>query len=191
MRRPHQHGFTLIELLLVLAIIAALAVAAFINYPRVQAGRAAQYESELLSAFQASMKGLFTTGDYSKVTTAVTAGANMWPASMWNSPTAPTAISNEWGGTVTVSPSTADGAASATTPATYFTVSYAAVPYDVCQKLLPNLIANWPRVAVGTTVVQDTISATTTQYDPSAVATACGSSAEASAGGVTLTLTSN
>ena len=39
--RTHR-GFSLIELLLVLSIVAALAVAAFIIFPRVQAGKLAQ-----------------------------------------------------------------------------------------------------------------------------------------------------
>lgn len=37
-----QHGFSLIELLLVLGIVAAMAVAAFIVFPRVQASKLAQ-----------------------------------------------------------------------------------------------------------------------------------------------------
>lgn len=46
-KRKSKKGFSLLELLLVLGIIAALVVAAFIVYPKVQASQRAQAESRL------------------------------------------------------------------------------------------------------------------------------------------------
>ena len=43
----HNSGFSLIELLLVLAIVAAMSVAAFVVYPKVQAGRLKQQQQQM------------------------------------------------------------------------------------------------------------------------------------------------
>jgi prepilin-type N-terminal cleavage/methylation domain-containing protein len=51
-----KKGFSLLELLLVLGIIAALVVAAFIVYPKVQASQRAQAESNNIATIQAGVK---------------------------------------------------------------------------------------------------------------------------------------
>jgi prepilin-type N-terminal cleavage/methylation domain-containing protein len=185
-RSKSQKGYSMIELLIVLAIIAALIAGAFYLYPRVQAARAANAEATILQSFQANMKSLFTTGEYSKATIAVTAAAGMWPNSMLVGGPPPVSATNEWGGAVTVNGATAAGAACAAAPCQYFVVSYPTVPSDVCQKLLPSLSASYDLVKVGATVIQDLDNvAAAVQYDPSKVPTACG----ATSGGTPVTLT--
>jgi prepilin-type N-terminal cleavage/methylation domain-containing protein len=56
-----KKGFSLLELLLVLGIIAALVVAAFIVYPKVQASQRAQAESNNIATIQAGVKALYTS----------------------------------------------------------------------------------------------------------------------------------
>jgi prepilin-type N-terminal cleavage/methylation domain-containing protein len=51
-----KKGFSLLELLLVLGIIAALVVAAFIVYPKVQASQRSQAESNNIATIQAGVK---------------------------------------------------------------------------------------------------------------------------------------
>ena len=179
-----QSGFSLIELLLVMAVIAALAVAAFIIYPRVQAGRAATGEADIIAAAQTSAKSLFTTSNYNGLTSLVAAQANFFPASMLDTP--PTTITNEWGGVVSMFASDVTGSAVPTGPTNFFTITYPSVPYDVCQKLLPALISNVGGVRIGGTVIQDTLSPTQVPFSAALVASNCGST-----GTVTLTLTSN
>lgn len=55
-KRKSKKGFSLLELLLVLGIIAALVVAAFIVYPKVQASQRAQAESNNIATIQAGVK---------------------------------------------------------------------------------------------------------------------------------------
>ena len=183
----NQGGFSLIELLLVLAIIAALAIAAFIVYPRVQAGRNATYESQVLSSAQAGVKALFTTNNYAKITTAAAVNAEIFPKNMNVSATA---IENQWAGSVLVTPSTSAGAAatpSGTAPIRYFRIVYPKVPTDVCIRLAGAAVQNFGTVLVGTTVVQDTYSATQVALDESLIATNC----KTAAGNADLTFVSN
>lgn len=175
-----QGGFSLIELLLVLAIIAALAVAAFIVYPRVQAGRNATYESQILSSAQAGVKALFTTNNYRNLTKAAAYNAQIFPDNMNLSTTS---IQNQWAGEVDVGPSTSagDAAATGTTPVRYFRIVYTNVPADVCIRLAGAAVQNFGTVVVnsnndaagGGVVVQDTYSATTKPLDESLIATNC------------------
>ena len=59
--KKSKKGFSLLELLLVLGIIAALVVAAFIVYPKVQASQRAQAESNNIATIQAGVKALYTS----------------------------------------------------------------------------------------------------------------------------------
>lgn len=178
----NQGGFSLVELLLVLAIIAALAVAAFIVYPRVQAGRNATFESQLLSSAQAGVKALFTTNNYDKLTLAAAYNAEIFPANMNISATS---IQNQWEGAVTVAPSAADGSAGTAlnTADRYFKFGYTNVPTDVCIRLAGAAVQNFGTVLVGvdpatppsatSDIVQDTYSATPVALDEGLIAQNC------------------
>lgn len=187
----NQAGFSLIELLLVLAIVAALAVAAFIVYPRVQAGRNASYESQVLSSAQAGVKALFTTNNYRNLSKAAAFNAEIFPKNMNLSTTS---IQNQWAGEVDVGPSTAAGAADAGTgPARFFRFVYPGVPTDVCIRLAGAAVQNFGTVLVGTEVVQNTLDAVDDATSPNSpaedvIAEECKG---AGAGSATITLVSN
>lgn len=167
-----QGGFTLIELLLVLAIIAALAIAAFIVYPRVQAGRNATYEAQVLSSAQAGVKALFTTNNYDKITTQVALDSELFPKNMNVSATE---IKNQWDGVVTVTPSAADGSAgtAAGTVDRFFKIDYDSVPTDVCIRLAGAAVQNFGTVLIDDVIVQDTYSDPQVPLDEAAIATNC------------------
>lgn len=181
----NQGGFSLVELLLVLAIIAALAVAAFIVYPRVQAGRNATYESQILSSAQAGVKALFTTNNYANISTAAAYNAEIFPKNM---NVATDTIENQWSGEVLVEPSGPNGAdpAGGTTVVRYFRIVYPSVPTDVCIRLAGAAVQNFGTVLVEGTAVQDSYSATPVPLDEAAIASECKVD-----GGAELTFVSN
>ena len=172
----NQAGFSLIELLLVLAIIAALAVAAFIVYPRVQAGRNATYESQVLSSAQAGVKALFTNNNFDKINKASAFNAEIFPKNMNLSSTS---IKNQWDGDVDVVPSASDGGAAtaAGTPDRYFKITYPNVPTDVCIRLAGAAVQNFGTVLVNGVIVQDNYTqphvAATMDLDEAKIATNC------------------
>ena len=173
----NQAGFSLIELLLVLAIIAALAVAAFIVYPRVQAGRNASYESQVLSSAQAGVKALFTTNNYANLTKAVAFNAEVFPDNMNLSTTS---IQNQWGGEVAISGSTNAAVASATSPARHFLITYTNVPTDVCIRLAGAAVQNFGGVFVDpanggavTNIVQNSFASTPVALNEANITTGC------------------
>ena len=157
MKKTNQKGFTLIELLLVLAIIAALAVAAFIIFPRVQASNAATSNATILNAAAAQIQALFPSARYSNLSTQVACRGDVFPENMKMGPTCATTTSagantdlqNEWQGNITVNGATAAGAVVTTTAARYYRIDYANVPTKVCSKLAPALASNFGIVAIG------------------------------------------
>lgn len=174
-----QGGFSLIELLLVLAIIAALAVAAFIVYPRVQAGRNASYESQVLSSAQAGVKALFTTNNYHNLDDAVAYNAELFPANM-NGPTVTDGIVNQWDGEVTASGADRDGNDSTGAPARFFKFTYRNVPTDVCIRLAGSAVNNFGGVFIDpdnagglTSVGQNLYAATPVPANEANIATGC------------------
>lgn len=56
-----RKGFSLLELLLVMGIIAALIVAAFIVYPKVQSYRNVKIESNNISSLKAEVSALYAS----------------------------------------------------------------------------------------------------------------------------------
>ncbi|MCL7713221.1 type 4 pilus major pilin [Stenotrophomonas mori] len=189
-----QGGFSLIELLLVLAIIAALAVAAFIVYPRVQAGRNASYEAQVLSSAQAGVKALFTTNNYAKLSKAAAFNAEIFPANMNLSETS---IKNQWDGEVEVGPSTAKGAAATATgntPVRYFRFVYRNVPADVCIRLAGAAVQNFGTVLIDKAnggageIVQDLYSPANVPLNEAEIAKNCKAAAQV---GASITFVSN
>lgn len=177
MKNRNQQGFTLIEILLVLAIIAALGVAAFIIYPRVQAGRQATNNTSILNSAAAQINAVFPGGRYGKLTPAVACNADVFPdnfdtdGSCGGTPV----LQNEWAGDVVLSGSLADGTNDTTSNARYYKITYDKVPNKVCNKLAPALASNFGRVLVGTTVIVDTFDAATNNdvVDEAAMTAAC------------------
>jgi prepilin-type N-terminal cleavage/methylation domain-containing protein len=154
-----SQGFSLIELLLVLAIIAALAVAAFVIYPRVQAGRSATYEAQVLSSAQASVKALFTNNNYAALNEEVALKGKFFPDNMTgqiddgvNPPS--TVIRNQFDGLVALTGADAAGGAVTTPPARFFAITYEDVPTEVCIKLAGSAVQNFNGVTVGGQVVK-------------------------------------
>ena len=78
--RKSKKGFSLLELLLVMGIIAALIVAAFIVYPKVQASQRSQAESNNIATIQAGVKSLYSsTSNYTGLTTSVAIQSKIFP----------------------------------------------------------------------------------------------------------------
>lgn len=173
-----SRGFSLIELLLVLAIVAALAVAAFIVYPRVQAGRNAAFEAQTLASIQATVRALFTTGNYTNVSMDIPLRATFFPAHMVNG----TTIQNQWGGTASIGASTSAGYYPGDgVRARYFRITYTQVPTDVCIRLAGAAAQNFGTIMINTDPadtghgiqVQDLFSGARVQLNESRIAENC------------------
>lgn len=78
-----KNGFSLLELLLVLGIIAALIVAAFIVFPKVQSEQRANQTIQDIAAIDASIKSLYASkAGYDGISTKVLINANVFPDTM-------------------------------------------------------------------------------------------------------------
>lgn len=153
--KKSKKGFSLLELLLVLGIIAALVVAAFIVYPKVQASQRAEAESSNIAAIQAGVKSLYAASpSYTGLTTQVGVQANVFPDNMLSGSGSDATPINVFKGEVTL-------AAAATGPSktagSSFTITYNSVPANECAKIVSSIGPNFDSVTVGSggTVVKE------------------------------------
>lgn len=187
--KKQAQGFTLIELMLSLAAIVALTAIVFIAFPKVMASRNATYEAQVLSTAAASVKSLFTSGNYSKLGTEVAAKGGFFPDSMIS--TDKKSIANQFdNGAVTVGFANSSGATSLTegTSATavdpknrFFGITYAQVPAAVCVKLAGAAAPNFDKVIINGVVVKNTLPRVNPQIqlDEALVTTNCNQTAGA------------
>ncbi len=143
----NKKGFSLLELLLVLGIIAALVVAAFIVYPKVQASQRAQAESNNIATIQAGVKALYTSASsFTGLTNSVAVQAKIFPDNMLSGSGSAAKPINAFKGNVTLAadktgPSGADGSS--------FTITYSNVPAAECTKII-TAAGNFYTAGVGT-----------------------------------------
>ncbi|EDM1757893.1 type IV pilin [Salmonella enterica subsp. diarizonae] len=151
-KRKSKKGFSLLELLLVLGIIAALVVAAFIVYPKVQAAQRAQAESNNIATIQAGVKALYTSASsFTGLTNTVAVQAKIFPENMLSGTGNTVKPINSFKGDVIL-------AAAATGPSaaagSSFTITYANVPAAECTKITTATAGNFYIAAVNTKVVK-------------------------------------
>ena len=145
--KKSKKGFSLLELLLVLGIIAALVVAAFIVYPKVQASQRAQAESNNIATIQAGVKALFTSASsFTGLTNSVAVQAKIFPDNMLSGSGSAAKPINAFKGNVTLAadktgPSGADGSS--------FTIIYSNVPAAECTKIITAVAGNFYAAGVG------------------------------------------
>ncbi|MGA3808945.1 type 4 pilus major pilin [Escherichia coli] len=146
MNKHNKEGFSLLELLLVLGIIAALVVAAFIVYPKVQASQRAQAESNNIAAIQAGVKALYTSASsFTGLTNSVAVQAKIFPDNMLSGSGSAAKPINAFKGNVTLAadktgPSGADGSA--------FIIIYSNVPAAECTKIITAVAGNFYEAGV-------------------------------------------
>ena len=147
LRNKKQKGFSLLELLLVLGIIAALVVGAFIVYPKVQASQRAEAESKNIATIQAGVKSLYTSASsYSGLTNTVAVSAKIFPDNMLSG-SGTTTVVNTFKGPVTVAEATTGPSATA---GSSFTITYGDVPAAECTKIVTAAAGNFYAAGVGT-----------------------------------------
>lgn len=143
-----KKGFSLLELLLVLGIIAALVVAAFIVYPKVQASQRSQAEANNIATIQAGVKALYTSASsFTGLSTTVAVQAKIFPDNMLSGSGTAVKPINVFKGNVIV-------AAAATGPSAVagssFTITYSNVPAAECVKIVTAAAGNFYTTGVGT-----------------------------------------
>lgn len=147
-KKKSRKGFSLLELLLVLGIIAALVVAAFIVYPKVQASQRAQAESNNIATIQTGVKTLYTSASsFTGLSNTVAVQAKIFPDNMLSGSGSAATPINAFKGKVTLAsantgPSTAAGSS--------FTITYENVPAAECTKIITAAAANFYTAGVGT-----------------------------------------
>ena len=171
LRTQNKKGFSLIELLLVLGIIAALAITAFMIYPKVSSSNNAQTEASNINTIKASVSSLYSSSpDYNGLTTEVGIKSKIFPDTMVN--TAGTAALNTFKGPVTLATSAESPSGVADSA---FTISYEDVPSAECVKIVSAVASNFYKVTVGGTAVKETTagSAGTSSVDVAKLTAAC------------------
>lgn len=146
-------GFTLIELLIAVGFIAVASAGVYYIYNKVKSSQDANTEARNLDAIRAGIKNLYassnTFGAPNPVSNLFANQARITPDGMRDSTSTGTAASNDviknkFGGTVTIAP-----ASLGTGTNNAFSITYLAVPGEVCTKLVTSAGAQFDQVSVG------------------------------------------
>lgn len=141
--RNKRKGFSLLELLLVMGIIAALIIAAFVVYPKIQAAQRANVEISNISIIESGIKSLYSSSaDYTGVSTTTLLNAKIFPDNMVKSG----AVYNVFKGRVTVEYSNySDGS---------YQIFYYNVPDVECSKITAGVFNKFGQIQINGTVIK-------------------------------------
>jgi prepilin-type N-terminal cleavage/methylation domain-containing protein len=158
-----SRGFTLIEVLLVIGIIAALAIAAFVIYPTVKVSREASAAFDSYMATDGAHRSFYANRKTDGMTRATSISAGVADDAMMSSP---------WG-TISPSPSVKDaaGGAACATNCKSFALTFATVPSKQCVRLVNALEPNAARIVVGSPGTD--VKNSTTPFSITTASTAC------------------
>lgn len=143
----NQKGFSLIELLLVVGFIALVSLGVYTVYSKVQSANSANTETSNLSTLRAGVKNLYgANATYVGVGNAVLNNAKITPDGMRAIPfvVGDAVITNSFGGAVTVAVASLGAGVN-----NGFTITYNAVPGDICTKLVTTAGRGFDTVGVG------------------------------------------
>lgn len=132
----NEKGFSLLEIILVLGIITALIVSAFIVYPKIQSSQRANTEIKNIATIMAGINGLYAgMTRYVGLNNQTLINANIIPDNMLSSEEGVNnKITSSWGGDVNISLANQindDGIIISSVK-----ISYSSVPALECQKII-------------------------------------------------------
>lgn len=170
--KKKQKGLTLIETLIALLVLGVVIAGALLLYSRANASSAANATQNQLLALTTAVREISPGPSFTGITQSTLVTARKAPSDMVNG----TNLVNKFGGPVTIAAATYGTGAPA---GNAFTISFAGVPADVCSSVVARALENYPRIEVGSTVVQDKRAATPVVGTATSVTTACGAADEA------------
>lgn len=168
LRKKNKKGFSLLELLLVLGIIAALIVGAFIVYPKVRSSQQAEAESKNIATIKANLLALYApVADVTGVNNTVGINAQIFPDNMLIKTGGTVSdVVNSFKGKVTLSSTNY-----ASMGKVFINVSYAGVPQDVCAKLVSAVSGTMDQIVIAGNTIKSDISSVS--FSPATATTIC------------------
>ncbi len=168
-RKKKQKRFFPFRINFSYGVIAALVVAVFIVYPKVQASQRAEAEAEVknIALIQVGTKSLYSAvSSYSGLAITTLVKAKVLPESMQKTSGAASSMVNVWKGNISVSsadtgPSGAIGSS--------FIITYRSVPAVECAKLVSSLSASFYSIEIGA----DTVKNSNGSLDIASVTSSC------------------
>lgn len=143
-------GFSLIEIILVLGVVSALIIAAFIVYPKVESSQRSHIEINNITSIQTGVRTLYSSSsDYKGLSTAVGVQLNIFPDNMlkvYSGTNKSIYPVNAFGGNVVLN-ATNDGKA--------FTIGYSGVSPTECTKIISAVASNFNIIEVNGLLLKD------------------------------------
>lgn len=147
MNKQIKKGISLLELVLVLGIISALVVSAFIVYPKVQVSQCAQAERNNIATIQAGVKSLYTPASgFTGLSNTVAVQAKIFPNNMLSGSESAVKPINAFKGDVILG---AAATSPSKVPGSSFNITYSNVPVAKCTKIVTAAAGNFYEVGVG------------------------------------------
>lgn len=152
-RKKMKQGFSLLELMLVLGIIAALVVGAFIVYPKVRASQQVELEAKNISTISAGIRSLYAgKSNFEGLNDSVALGAKIFPDNLIVGTGTSASLVNSFKGTVMVS---SDGETHSGQDDSGFFIKYTRLMPDVCSKLVSAVASSFYEINVNGTYVKE------------------------------------